>query len=32
MWARYDHNGTGFMKIADFPKMMFQLGDPLGWD
>lgn len=30
-WSHFDPRGTGFMKLADMPQLMLQLGDPLGW-
>ena len=29
-WTRYDSNATGFIKIFDFPKLLMDLGAPLG--
>lgn len=31
-WARFDPNGTSFIKRQDFIKFMLALGEPLGWD
>lgn len=30
-WAMFDPDATGFIKITDFKKFMFELGEPLGW-
>lgn len=31
-WSDYDPDATGYIKVSDFPEMMFKVGDPLGWD
>jgi len=31
-WAVFDPDATGFIVIEDFKKLMFELGEPLGWD
>jgi len=30
-WVRYDPEGKGFIKIYDLPRLLFSLGNPLGW-
>ena len=30
-WVQFDKEGTGFMKISDFPEFMMTLGEPMGW-
>lgn len=30
-WTRYDPNATGFIKMADFPAFLADLGKPLGF-
>jgi len=31
-WAYLDPDATGFIEVADFSKLMFKIGPPLGWD
>ena len=31
-WAKFDPNGAGVIEPSNFPKLMFELGRPLGWD
>lgn len=28
---QFDKEGTGFMKISEFPEFMMTLGEPMGW-
>ena len=30
-WAKFDPEGTGFIRIYELPKLLFSLGDPLGF-
>ena len=31
-WSKYDENATGYIPIASFKNLMFDLGAPLGWE
>jgi|LauGreDrversion4_2_1035121.scaffolds.fasta_scaffold109448_2 hypothetical protein len=31
-WSTYDRDATGYIKIKDLTKLMFDLRDPLGWN
>jgi hypothetical protein len=31
-WSNFDSEATGFIDMSELPKLLFQLGKPLGWD
>jgi len=31
-WARFDPDGTSFIRVIDYPRLLLSLGEPLGWD
>lgn len=31
IWSKFDHQATGYIKIAEFESFMRDLGEPIGW-
>ena len=30
-WAKFDPNATGIIEVQEFAKLLFEIGEPLGW-
>ena len=31
-WSKFDPDATGIIEMSEFEGLMFELGEPLGWE